>query len=446
MNIKRILPLLLFCLLGPTVKAIFLPPPEVPVWLDYWSFWDTNTWLNDLEYPPVSFTNISSSNLGSGNALVVDSASPAWLQYNVQESDGTTNLTVNQGTLMFWFAPSWSGTNEGGTGPGQWGRLLEAGSYTTNASYGWWSVYVDAAGANLYFGAQTNGAGAVYLSAPISWTTNRWHNIAITYSATNSTLYFDGEFVTNGYPVTYWPGPNVLTNGFFIGSDSSGLNQARGMYDEMQTYDYPLDANMVLELANSSALTYWGNPENPANYAIGSAGFSANPVPGLNAITGSGFLQSLGATADCVSSSNVWLTNMVSLLAGSGTNVTANVTMSIQGGSDGFVYDVFANAVLGSENNTNYNWAWMGQGEHCNSYMITNLPMASAFVILGTPLDSDFDGLTDAFEKLISKTDPYNPDTDGDGISDGEEVLNLTDPLTSNPSIPAEPDIETCPQ
>ena len=57
---------------------------------------------------------------------------------------------------MFWFAPGWSSTNAGGTGPGEWGRLIEVGSYTPDSSYGWWSIYVDDGGNNLYFSAQTN--------------------------------------------------------------------------------------------------------------------------------------------------------------------------------------------------------------------------------------------------------------------------------------------------
>ncbi len=46
-------------------------------------------------------------------------------------------------------------------------------------------------------------------------------------------------------------------------------------------------------------------------------------------------------------------------------------------------------------------------------------------------LDSDLDGLTDLGEKKIFKTDPQNPDSDGDGFYDGAEVLNKTDPLDS---------------
>lgn len=47
----------------------------------------------------------------------------------------------------------------------------------------------------------------------------------------------------------------------------------------------------------------------------------------------------------------------------------------------------------------------------------------------GPILDSDMDGLTDEAERTVYGTDPYNPDTDGDGILDGTEVMNGTDPL-----------------
>ena len=42
--------------------------------------------------------------------------------------------------------------------------------------------------------------------------------------------------------------------------------------------------------------------------------------------------------------------------------------------------------------------------------------------------DSDKDGLTDNQEIYICQTDPNNPDTDGDGYSDGEEIRSGYNP------------------
>lgn len=46
--------------------------------------------------------------------------------------------------------------------------------------------------------------------------------------------------------------------------------------------------------------------------------------------------------------------------------------------------------------------------------------------------DTDLDGLSDGDEVNIYGTDPTNPDTDGDGVNDGDEIAAGTDPL--NPS------------
>lgn len=48
---------------------------------------------------------------------------------------------------------------------------------------------------------------------------------------------------------------------------------------------------------------------------------------------------------------------------------------------------------------------------------------------LNTNQDSDHDGLRDTDETAYYKTDPYKPDTDGDGYLDGEEVQHNYNPL-----------------
>jgi len=51
-------------------------------------------------------------------------------------------------------------------------------------------------------------------------------------------------------------------------------------------------------------------------------------------------------------------------------------------------------------------------------------------------LDSDLDGLTDEGEKQIYNTDSNNPDSDGDGVLDGAEVIGKSNPLdASSPRI-----------
>lgn len=47
--------------------------------------------------------------------------------------------------------------------------------------------------------------------------------------------------------------------------------------------------------------------------------------------------------------------------------------------------------------------------------------------------DTDADGVADGDEPNIYGTDPLNPDSDGDGVSDGEELFGIyTDPLVWN--------------
>ncbi len=53
-------------------------------------------------------------------------------------------------------------------------------------------------------------------------------------------------------------------------------------------------------------------------------------------------------------------------------------------------------------------------------------------ILFGEAVDSDKDGLDDVREKELG-TDPYNADTDGDGLSDGDEVIIWkTNPLNAD--------------
>ncbi len=58
---------------------------------------------------------------------------------------------------------------------------------------------------------------------------------------------------------------------------------------------------------------------------------------------------------------------------------------------------------------------------------VPELPLPTPPVLQAAP-DSDGDGLTDD-EEVIYKTDPHNPDTDADNFIDGNEVFKLYSPI-----------------
>ena len=399
-------------------------PTNAP--LDSWSFHDSTNWTSDLGHLPISFTNLNFCYLGDGASLIVDTNVPAWLNYNVVETNGTTNLTVDTGTVMFWFAPSWSSTSLGGTGPDNWAQLIDVGEWTPDASTGYWGLSIDPPGANIGFMAQ-DGLGNTYLlSAPIAWTTNYFHFVALTYSPTNVSLYLDGVLATNDPDgLSVGPSPDVLANGFFIGSDTNGVFQACGLFNTVETFNYPVSADDVQTIFNWSFGYYEISPWNTAMFNIVSAPSSQTTFTPFNdVITGPGNLQLVGSASTCsdgTNAYNIWITNVTATVSGSGSN-NMSLTFTIEGGASGVPYDVFANSVLSFGPN-GVPWAWEGQGYQCNIYTLTNLPNAACFLILGTPQDSDGDGLTDAYELLVSKSNPTYYSTDGTGMADGWEVL-----------------------
>jgi len=218
----------------------------------------------------------------------------------------------------------------------------------------------------------------------------------------------------------------VRTNGFWIGSDTNGVVQSHGLFDDIYTYDSPLDAATITNLYSYFHAFYGINIFNIRAF-IPSAPSTPTITPTFNAVAGAGYLTAGSTNTNCISSSSVWITNVVATATTNGLTVT----FEISGGSNAVPYDVFANSILTFSSDTNLAWAWMGQGYHCVTYTLPNLPGTACFLLLGTPLDSDQDGLTDAYEQLVSTTDPHNADTDGDGMLDGWEVMWGTNPLSN---------------
>lgn len=211
-----------------------LVPPNFDYLLDSWSFNDT-TWVSDFGDGPLSFTNLNNLPGIDGNALQVDSTNAAWLQYNIVDGVAT-NLTLTEGTIELWVLPDWNS----GTGPGDYGRLIDVGAYSTNSASSWWSLYFSPDGTSINFSIETNGVLTNILSYPISWDTNTWHLVDLAYAPFRVQLFIDGQLATNTGGILYSPNAEVVSNGFFVGSDVTGLQQSRALIDDLATYTYPL--------------------------------------------------------------------------------------------------------------------------------------------------------------------------------------------------------------
>lgn len=387
-------------------------PPLPSNQLNTWPFADTN-WLSGLGYAPIAFTNLVNvvgwaADGQSANALLLDSTNAAFLNYNVVESDGTTNLSCwagGAGSFSMWFSPSWDSADQGGAGPGVPGRFLEVGAWNTNGT-GWFSVYTDTGGSNLCFSSSDGATGTNFISAPISWTNNSWHFLALTYSQTNSSLYIDGQWVTNGSGVAYWPTPAALTNGFFIGSDSTGQLQARGEFVNLTTWNIVLDVSLISPVYLNYSNLLGGWEPRPMDVTLQ----NGVPVP----------VSYLGPP--------VYLTNLTATLSpGQGTAVT----FQIAGGTNGVLYDVFSTSALEPPRASAASWQWVTNGISGETISLLFQSGANACYILGTPADQNGDGITDACAALVYHDDPgayVTPSSDGFGTPDAWYLAHQMNP------------------
>jgi hypothetical protein len=213
-----------------------------PLRLGFWRFNDAN-WSGDQgQLPKVTPVGVQRVPSWRTNALQVkNSAGAANLKYRDVEANGSANINCQKGTVRFWFKPAWASSSQGGSGPVNTARLLEMGNSGT--SEGWWALSVNGTGTEMSLTTRTNGGQpVVVLTRTVSWPTDEWRQIALTYSPTTSALYVDaGQLGTNGPGLTSYP--NATTRaayGFSIGSNQAGGEQAMGQFEELETFNYPL--------------------------------------------------------------------------------------------------------------------------------------------------------------------------------------------------------------
>jgi len=211
------------------------------------SFNDTNwfgTNISSLLSSPMTATNVQNVDAWITKALQVTN-NTAKIQYRDVEANGAANINLRYGTIRFWFKPNWT-SDGGGGGTGTQARLIQVGTNgdTTN---GWWSCYYNTNATNIIFESKTNNTGGVNLTATnIFLVSNSWYQIVLIYTPTNCALYTNGVLAQTNTGTFYYPGLVVRTNGWSIGSDLSGTNQAKGIFEDLETFNYPLGTNDIV--------------------------------------------------------------------------------------------------------------------------------------------------------------------------------------------------------
>jgi hypothetical protein len=375
----------------------------------------------------------------SGYALSMEGDAPKLFFIPAVEQNGKRNFNPTNGTLRLWAANSWSSLAAGGTGPGGPARLFEVGTLAGQQSLTTGALQFSPTGDAISFVTGSQAECVEVLTAQIQWEAGTWHQIALSYSPQGSWLFLEGQLAAAGPPLALAPPQNVAgTFGLAIGSDLQG-NPAQAEFDEL-TFFARLQAGDALA---------WNYTCFAGTAALGPITLEEEAVwlaraAGMNGAgrTGAQMLMSTNIQPPPWKFGTNTIPPPTNFFTLAGLKLTppavdgSNVTMTVVEGTNGVLYDLFSCTNFVGDSMTNSTWVWLGQVTNGQTFTLTNQPWPDGFYVLGTPLDTDLDELTDAYELLVSKTDPNNADTDGDGIPDGWCMRYGLDPLGHVGSLP----------
>lgn len=345
-----------------------------------------------------------------------------------------------RGAIRLWYRPDQSS----GIGSGATATLLQLATVSGGTSEVWWSLVVSPDGDEVHLVCQTESGPQSCLQAEVNWKAGSWHLITVGFTPTNSALFIDDQLAASGDGLATIPSEAAPYTSLTIGSAANGTTPAQGQFEELSVFSGRKRMQQVMgnifglsrdweigiywaSLSKTAALGPISDEEIAARASRAAERQAAREALGIEEELGGGMQMMMmgGPITSCITNSPLFITNTI---ASFDPSTLWTVQFEIQGTNS--PADIFTTTNLSGNNITNSQWIWLERGPSCNTYQYTNQPTAESYYILGTMQDSDGDGLTDAYEKLVSKTRPDLWDTDGDGLSDGWEVSHSMNPLS----------------
>ncbi len=339
------------------------------------------------------------------------------------DAAGHTNVASHSqaAAVRFWLTPYWASQSAGGAGPGAGARLVELIAADGKGVAVAWSLQVTADGNALVLLDESDTKPVELLCVPIAWESTA-HCIALNFGPGGTALFVDGQWMAQGKGTVAVP-PTLA--GLVFGSSWSGNASAEGDLEEIDVFGRWLtEQGMGFYFAayhNQAALgpvseAEWQaqreaiakrKSEQSGGRQMMTMDSGGPPDPGGGGGGG-------GTNCPCNTLTNFtvgYLSSTNGLALGIAQTTNPWIALTIQTATNA-TYDMFgttnlAGLALPSLGRTNWTWLTRVRGGTTNfSWGLTN--WCERYFQLGTMQDSDNDGLTDAYEKLVSKTSPTN--------------------------------------
>lgn len=354
-------------------------------------------------------------------------------------------IDPERGAIRFWYRPVYVN----GTGTGQPATLLALATQQGNTELLWWSLVVTPNGREVHLVCQTENGLESCLQTEVDWDAESWHLLTLGFTPTNSALFIDDQLQAVGEGLATIPTELALYTRLAVGSTLTGELPAQGQIEELTVFSgrkriqqvmgnifgLSLDWEIGLyygSLSKTAALGPISDEEIAARKVLAEQRQAERAALGLEEDSGGMQMMLMGGpVALCVTNSPLYITNTVAWFD---TNTLWTVQFEIQGTNS--PADIFCATNLIGNHITNSFWVWLERGPSCYTYQYTNQSPERSFYILGdSTVDSDGDGMPDAYENLVTHSNPHVwnfLDSDGDGLSDAWELANGYNPTQAD--------------